>query len=51
MIEIITVAVSGVHHRHLIQEISAPNLKNQKIGLTVMLSHKILANRTQHYKN
>lgn len=51
MIEMITVAVSGVHPRQAIQEIYAPNLKNQKIGSsTVMLSHKITANGTRHYK-
>ena len=46
MIEMITVAVSGVQPRHLIQEISAPNSEDQKIGLTVMLSHKMIANGT-----
>jgi len=51
MIEMITVAVSGVHPRHLIQDISAPNLENQKIGFAVMLSNKIIANGTQNYKN
>ena len=38
MIEMITVAVSGVHPRHLIQDFSAPNLEDQKIDIAVILS-------------
>lgn len=51
MIEMITVAVNGVHPRHLILDISVLDLEDQKIGFVVMLSHKIIANGTQHYKN
>ncbi len=51
MIARIMAAGNGAHLHHRIHEIYVLDSKDQRIGLTVILSHKIIANGTQHYKN
>ena len=51
MIARIMAAGNGAHLHHRIREIYVLDLEDPRIGLTVILSHKIIANGTQHYKN